>query len=81
MPCGQVDLFVSIPPREAPQGGGGGGDSHSAPDEAQCCCHAGFHYGGFADKVAVLASVTSRHKTLNQCWFDVGPPSTTLAQR
>ena len=23
----------------------------------------------------------SRHKTLNQCWFNVGPPSTTLDQR
>ena len=25
--------------------------------------------------------VTSRHNTLNQCWFNVGPPSTTLDQR
>ena len=23
----------------------------------------------------------NRHKTLNQCWFNVGPPSTTLDQR
>ena len=23
----------------------------------------------------------SGHKTLNQCWFTVGPPSTTLDQR
>ena len=23
----------------------------------------------------------SRHNTLNQCWFNVGPPSTTLDQR
>ena len=23
----------------------------------------------------------SRHTTLNQCWFNVGPPSTTLDQR
>ena len=23
----------------------------------------------------------SRHKTSNQCWFNFGPPSTTLVQR
>ena len=27
-----------------------------------------------------LCDYTSRHETLNQCWFHVGPPSTTLAQ-
>ena len=25
--------------------------------------------------------IPSRHNTLNQCWFNVGPPSTTLDQR
>ena len=25
--------------------------------------------------------IPSRNKTLNQCWFTVGPPSTTLDQR
>ena len=26
-------------------------------------------------------NLPSRHKTLNECWFTVGPPSTTLDQR
>ena len=29
----------------------------------------------------VLAGYPSRHKTLNRCFFNVGPPSTTLVQR
>ena len=32
-------------------------------------------------KLLTLHVVTRQHNTLTQCWFNVGPPSTTLAQR
>ena len=39
-------------------------------------------HAGSADQQAVMAMwYHSRQKTLNQCWFDVGPTSTTLDQR
>ena len=31
-------------------------------------------------KMDNILSDTSKHENLGQCWFDVGPPSTTLAQ-
>ena len=30
--------------------------------------------------IMIVLSTSSRHKKLNQCWFIVGPPSTTLDQ-
>ena len=30
------------------------------------------------DHFRLASTSSSRHKTLNKCWFNVGPPSTSL---
>ena len=38
------------------------------------------HHGYPGDGLLMSTPDPSKHGTLSQCWFNVGPPSTTLAQ-
>ena len=38
-------------------------------------------YDWESDVDTLVAESTRKHKTLYQCWFNVGPSSTTLDQR
>ena len=44
-------------------------------------CETFYKNGGKTVFSKVLKTDPSKHDTLSHCWFNVGPPSTTLAQR